>query len=160
MMNLIFCLLSIAILLTPWPAQVAAETVQTVKSKNMDVIVDVAEPQAPEKITYEWRHDPFLKTPGYGKRRDTGKALELSAILISEDGQPVALINGKTVFENSLIDGHAVREIGPNYVVLETGKSLMELQLAPVKGQVSTEINLWDRLPAVEQGYEPRKSGK
>jgi hypothetical protein len=141
-------LLSIVIVLLV--ARIAtADTVTAVKPGGLNVIVAVDESHLSKKVSYTWGMDPFYKTPGFVKGIPKEPSLELKGIFHSEDDSS-AIINKRTVYVNSIIDGYAVREIGDNYVVVQKGDTLKELQMPPIMNKVNTEINIYDRLPAME----------
>lgn len=126
-----------------------ADTVVPVKPGGLKVIVAVDESHLSKQVSYSWGMDPFYKTPGFVKGTPKEPLLELKGIFHSEDDSS-AIINAKTVYVNSVIDGYAVREIGDNYVVVQKGETLKELQMPPIMNRVNTEINIYDRLPALE----------
>ena len=122
------------------------------------VIVGVEDSHLNQKVTYKWGTDPFYKTPGFVKGvTKVEPKLELKGILHADDDESSAIINKKTVYVNSVVDGYAVREIGDNYVVVQKGETLRELQLAPIQNRSSSEINAYDRLPAMEEDPGAKK---
>lgn len=116
------------------------------------VILGVDDSQLAKQVSYEWGKDPFYKTPGFVKGSLKEPTLELKGIVLSDENidNSSAIINRKTVHVNSMIEGYAVREIGDNYVVVQKGETLRELQLNPIQNKVQSDINVYDRLPAME----------
>ncbi len=130
----------------------AGETVIAGANGKASTIVGVDDSHLEKQVSYEWGTDPFYKTPGFVKGLKVSETkLELKGILHGDDDESSAIINRKTVYVNSVIDGYAVREIGDNYVVVEKGETLRELQLAPIQNKSNSEINAYDRLPAMEE---------
>lgn len=128
------------------------------KDGTASVIVGVSDSHLTQQVSYEWGTDPFYKTPGFVKGVAVSEPnLELKGILHGDDDESSAIINKKTVYVNSIIDGYAVREIGDNYVVVQKGETLQELQLLPIQNRSSSKINVYDRLPAMEEDQEVKK---
>lgn len=138
--------LVIALLMT---TAATADTFAPAKPGGPNVIVAVDESHLSKKVSYTWGIDPFYKTPGFVKGTPKEPTLELKGIFHSEDDSS-AIINKRTVYVNSIIDGYAVREIGDNYVVVQKGETLKELQMPPIMNRVNTEIDIYNRLPAME----------
>ena len=129
----------------------AADTVVTGQNGKANVIVGIDDSHLTKQVSYKWGTDPFYKTPGFVRGKLANEpVLELKGVLHGDDDESSAIINKKTVYVNSMIDGYAVREIGDNYVIVQKGESLRELQLSPIQNRSATEINVYDRLPAME----------
>lgn len=132
-------------------AEVSAQEVRPGTSGYLDVLMDHDKTAAEENLKFAWSQDPFLKTPGYVKAKRKPVSFDLKAIVYSDDDKSVAIVNNSTVFENSLIEGHKVQEIGPNYVVLAKDENLVELQLPVVDRKIASEVEFWNNAPAVEE---------
>lgn len=117
--------------------------------KPLEVLVDMDHSHLNKKIEFTWKRDPFLKKPGYVAAGRQPVKLQLGAVLYGESGDSAAVINGETVFENSMVEGHLVKQIGPNFVIVTKDNSMRELQLSPIQKKVVKEVDIWDRLPAV-----------
>jgi len=129
-------------------------------AESLDVIADVDKSFLEKPVAYTWGSDPFLKTPGFVPGAPKEEKMDLKAILHDEAGRSLAIVNKQTVFVNSVIQGYVVREIGPNYVVMEKGSSLRELQMPPIQNRVHSDISIWDRVPAAEADAEqPEEKG-
>ena len=136
----------------------AGEIVIPGANGKASTIVGVDDSHLAKQVSYEWKKDPFYKTPGFVKNVTVVEPkLELKGILHGDDDESSAIINRKTVYVNSMIDGYAVREIGDNYVVVEKGDKLRELQLSPIQNKSNSEINVYDRLPAMEEDHGVKK---
>ncbi|MCB0420783.1 MAG: hypothetical protein KDD61_07290, partial [Bdellovibrionales bacterium] len=99
----------------------------------LPVLVDMDASHLKKRLPFSWEKDPFEKVPGFVAGRERGENLKLLAVLYSEEkGKSAAVINGQTVFENSMINGYAIRKIGPNFVVITKGESMLELQMPPI----------------------------
>ena len=136
-------------------AAFAGDSIIPGKDGKPSVIIKVDDSLLSKKVSYTWGLDPFYKTPGFVKGTVKEPSFALKGIVHSEDDDSSAIINGKTVYVNSVIDGYAVREIGDNFVVVQKGDALRELQLTPIQNKVNSQINPYDRLPAAE----PEESG-
>ncbi len=121
-----------------------------VPGKQLKVVIDSDSSHLNKKIKYKWGTDPFYKTPGFVARTKKRKPLKLEAVLHSNNERSLAVINGKTVFVNTIINGYVVKNIGTNFVVVKKNNSLIELQLQPIENKILTDIDYWDRLPASE----------
>ena len=128
----------------------ATDVVVTNEASKSSVIVEVNDSHLSQQVSYKWGTDPFYRTPGFVKGTPKEPTFVLKGILHSNDDDSSAIINKKTVYVNSIIDGYAVREIGDNYVIVQKGETLKELQLAPIQNRSTSEINIYDRLPAME----------
>lgn len=124
------------------------QTMSANSDDSLEVYVDTNRDFIEKPLHYVWGTDPFMKTPGFFNGEQKEDKLTLSAIVHSEDGRSIAVINNQSAFLNSKINGHVVKQIGSNYVVLEKNSSLLELQLSPVQQRQSADISIWDRLPA------------
>lgn len=122
--------------------------------ESLDVFVDTDRDFIEKPLNYIWGTDPFMKTPGFFNGEPKEEKLTLSAIVHSEDGRSIAVINNQSAFVNSKINGHVIKQIGSNFVVLEKNHTLQELQLSPVQQKQSADISIWDRLPAANSDDE------
>jgi hypothetical protein len=130
-----------------------AATVVVPGENGANIIVGVDDSHLEKQVSYKWGTDPFYKTPGFVRGTIAAEPiLELKGVLHGDDDESSAIINKKTVHVNSVVDGYAVREIGDNYVIVQKGDSLRELQLRPIQNRSATQINVYDRLPAMEEG--------
>lgn len=130
----------------------AADVVVPAQNGKASVIVGVDDSHLTKQVSYKWGADPFYKTPGFVRGSLAQEpVLELKGVLHGDDDESSAIINKRTVYVNSMIEGYAVREIGDNYVIVQKGESLKELQLRPIQNRSATQINVYDRLPAMEE---------
>jgi hypothetical protein len=122
---------------------------QTMDTKRpLDVFVDVDKAFLEKPVHFSWGKDPFQRKPGYFYSEPKEEKMHLSAIVNTEGGRSVAIINNMSAFVNSKINGFVVKQIGSNYVVLQKDNTTRELVLAPVEQEGDYEITIWDRLPA------------
>ncbi len=102
--------------------------------QDLDLILEVDVHLLDHEVELAWGEDPFLKTPGFAMDQTPKRSLKLTSILYDEQN-PLAVINGKGVSAHSIIEDYEVVTIGPNYVVLQSDSSLIELTLPAVNSR-------------------------
>ena len=100
---------------------------------DVDLTFLLSSPKVP------WHGDPFLRKPGFHFVEDKNEKMVLDGIAWDREA-PIAIINGKTVMVGQWVEESRVSEIGKTYVLLESGKSTIELSIYE------------DRTPASEAG--------
>jgi len=108
-------------------------------AEELPIVGSKTTPKLEETKDFNWGSDPFLKYPGlFEDPNPTQEIITLEAVLYNKK-DPVAIVNGKAVSENSVISNYRVQKIGSNYVILQKGNTLKQLVLPQVEGPESTE---------------------
>lgn len=83
-----------------------------------------------------WGVDPFEKIPGFAKVAEAEALPVLEAVFFNRE-ESTALLNGEEYYSGELVGDYRINEIGKNYVLLEKGDALIELNIRGVPKNAS-----------------------
>jgi hypothetical protein len=81
-----------------------------------------------------WGVDPFEKVPGFAKVAEASTLPVLEAVFFNRE-ESTALLNGEEYYTGEEVGDYRINEIGKNYVLLEKGESLIELNIRGVPSE-------------------------
>lgn len=95
--------------------------------------------RAETEIPYHWGSDPFQSSPGFIEKEDGSDELVLPVLdaIIFDKTEPVAIVNGYSVFEGTYIDNYLVKAIGENFIVLKKGIKTIDISLPKAEKEES-----------------------